>query len=77
MTSPECESPRGFLHWGAEMHIESADAGPCELWVAWDEDRSCGGVTVCCLQLDDAIDRVMWARDRAHEGGVAEVAAFG
>ncbi|KVD76997.1 hypothetical protein WS62_31420 [Burkholderia sp. ABCPW 14] len=59
------------------MHIESADARPCELWSAWDEDRSDGGVTVRCLQLDDAIDRVMWARDRAPEGGVAEVAAFG
>ncbi|WP_313771522.1 hypothetical protein [Burkholderia cenocepacia] len=72
--SLECESPQGFLYWGAEMRIESTNAGPREVWLTWDEDRSMGRVTARCFVFDDAIDRVVWAMDRARDGVTADVA---
>ncbi|MGY4727960.1 hypothetical protein [Burkholderia pyrrocinia] len=72
--SPECESPRGFLHWGAEMRIESTSAGLSEVWSTWDEDRSMGRVTARCFVFDDAMDRIVWAMDRAGDSVTADVA---
>lgn len=74
--SPECESPRGFLHWGAEMRSESANDGVGEVWSAWDEDRSVGRITARGFLLDDTMDRIVWALDRAAERGVADLAAM-
>lgn len=40
----------------------------------WDEDRSMGRVTARCFVFDDAMDRVVWAMDRAGDGVTADVA---
>ncbi|HGL6720925.1 hypothetical protein NTJ56_05755 [Burkholderia contaminans] len=56
------------------MRIESTSAGPSEVWSTWDEDRSMGRVTARCFVFDDAMDRVVWAMDRAGDGGTADVA---
>ncbi len=40
----------------------------------WDEDRSMGRVTARCFVFDDAMDRVVWAIDRAGDGAIAYVA---
>ncbi|ACA90281.1 hypothetical protein B9Z07_18335 [Burkholderia cenocepacia] len=47
------------------MRIESTSAGPSEVWSTWDEDRSMGRVTARCFVFDDAMDRVVWAIERA------------
>ena len=65
---PWVRKPQGFLHWGAEMRIESTSAGPSEVWSTWDEDRSMGRVTARCFVFDDAMDRVVWAMDRPGDG---------
>lgn len=57
------------------MRIEVESAGPSEVWSTWDEDRSAGRVTARCFVFDDAMDRVVWAMDRASEGPIADVAA--
>ncbi|EJO51119.1 hypothetical protein BURMUCF1_2044 [Burkholderia multivorans ATCC BAA-247] len=33
-----------------------------------------GRVTARCFVIDDAIDRIVWAMDRAGDGGTADVA---
>ncbi|WP_400158255.1 hypothetical protein [Burkholderia pyrrocinia] len=65
--------PSGLLHWGAEMRIESTSAGPREVWSMWDEDRSMGRVTARCFVFDDAMDRIVWAVDRAGDRAIADV----
>lgn len=40
----------------------------------WDEDRSMGCITARCFVFDDAMDRVVWAMDRAADGVIADVA---
>nr|WP_254214466.1 hypothetical protein [Burkholderia multivorans] len=57
------------------MRIEVGSAGPREVWSKWDEDRSAGRVTARCFAFDDAMDRVVWAMDRAGEGPIADVVA--
>nr|WP_244102457.1 hypothetical protein [Burkholderia ambifaria] len=54
------------------MRIGSTSAGPSEVWSTWDEDRSMGRVTARCFVFDDAMDRVVWAMDRAGDRGVAD-----
>lgn len=71
--SLEGESSRGFLHWGADMRIELTSAGPCEVWSTWDEDRSMGCVSARCFVFDDAMDRIVWAMDRAGDRAIADV----
>ncbi|HDR9273099.1 TPA: hypothetical protein QDB24_001132 [Burkholderia vietnamiensis] len=56
------------------MRIGSTGAGPSEVWSMWDEDRSMGCITARCFVFDDAMDRVVWAMDRAADGVIADVA---
>ncbi|MDN8045579.1 hypothetical protein QZN85_32205 [Burkholderia vietnamiensis] len=56
------------------MRIESTSAGPSEVWSTWDEDRSMGRVTARCFVFDDAMDRVVWAMERAADGVTVDVA---
>ncbi|KWK15296.1 hypothetical protein WT94_20670 [Burkholderia stagnalis] len=56
------------------MRSESA-VGPNEIWSMWDEDRSMGCVTARCLVFDDAMDRIVWAMDRAGDRAIADLAA--
>lgn len=39
----------------------------------WDEDRSMGRVTARCFVFDDAMDRIVWAVDRAGDRAIADV----
>ncbi len=75
--SPECESPRGFLHWGAEMRIESTGAGLGEFWSEWEEYGRLNYVTARSFDLGDVMDRIAWAMERAGGAGVSERAAAG
>ncbi|HDR8969938.1 hypothetical protein [Burkholderia vietnamiensis] len=45
-----------------------------DIWSTWDEDRNMGRVTARCFVFDDAMDRVVWAMDRAGDGVSADVA---
>lgn len=56
------------------MRIESTSAGSHEVWSTWDEDRSMGRVTARCFVFDDAMDRIVWAMDRADGRAIADVA---
>ncbi|RKT99017.1 hypothetical protein C7H84_33880 [Burkholderia sp. Nafp2/4-1b] len=56
------------------MRIESTSAGPREVWSTWDEDRSTGHVTARGFVFDDAMDRIVWAMDRAGDRAIADVA---
>ncbi|AXF21365.1 hypothetical protein CUJ89_13320 [Burkholderia pyrrocinia] len=56
------------------MRIESTSAGPREVWLTWDEDRSMGRVTARCFAFDDAMDRIVWAMDRAGDRAIADLA---
>ncbi|CAJ5360000.1 MULTISPECIES: hypothetical protein [pseudomallei group] len=56
------------------MRSESTNGGPGEVWSAWDEDRSTGRVTARGFVFDDAMDRIVWAMDRAGDRAVAVLA---
>ncbi|MCZ2897475.1 hypothetical protein MTR01_25980 [Burkholderia thailandensis] len=56
------------------MRSESANSGPGEVWSAWDEDRSAGRVTARGFIFDDAMDRIVWAMDRAGDRAVTDLA---
>lgn len=55
------------------MRIESTSAGPNEVWSTWDEDRGIGRVTARCFVFDDAMDRIVWAMDRAGDREISDV----
>lgn len=55
------------------MRIESTSAGPSEVWSTWDEDRSVGRVTARCFVFDDAMDRIVWAMDRASNRAISDI----
>ncbi|KVD09381.1 hypothetical protein WI80_13830 [Burkholderia ubonensis] len=56
------------------MRIELTNAGPREVWSAWDEDRSTGRVTARCFVHDDALDRIVCAMDRAGDRAIVDLA---
>ncbi|NIE56032.1 hypothetical protein F3J12_09685 [Burkholderia sp. Ax-1735] len=56
------------------MRVESTSLEPRDVWSARDEDRSMGCVTARCFVFDDAMDRVVWAMDRAGDDASADVA---
>ncbi|WP_230963436.1 hypothetical protein [Burkholderia stagnalis] len=41
----------------------------------WDEDRSMGRATARCFVFDDAMDRIVWAMDRAGDCAIADLVA--
>ncbi|KWH65061.1 hypothetical protein [Burkholderia anthina] len=55
------------------MRIEATSVGLNEVWSTWDEDRSMGRVTARCFVFDDAMDRVVWAMDRAGDRAITDV----
>ncbi|KVO72602.1 hypothetical protein WJ78_06410 [Burkholderia ubonensis] len=57
------------------MRSESTNAGPCEVWSTWDEDRGMGRVTARGFVFDDAMDRIVWAMDRAGDRAIVDLAA--
>ncbi|WP_232448043.1 hypothetical protein [Burkholderia ubonensis] len=40
----------------------------------WDEDRGMGCATARCFVFDDAMDRIVWAMDRADDRAIVDLA---
>ncbi|KVC74671.1 hypothetical protein WI73_05715 [Burkholderia ubonensis] len=55
------------------MRSESA-VWPSEIWSMWDEDRGMGRATARCFVFDDAMDRIVWAMDRADDRAIVDLA---
>lgn len=55
------------------MRIVLTSAGPREVWSTWDEDRSMGCAIARCFVFGDAMDRIVWALDRAGDRAIADV----
>ncbi|MHA7150250.1 hypothetical protein AQ759_25660 [Burkholderia pseudomallei] len=55
------------------MRAELANACPCDIRSAWDEDRLIGRVIARGFVFDDAIDRIGWAMGRVGDHAVMSV----
>lgn len=55
------------------MRAELANACPCDIRSAWDEDRLIGRAIARGFVFDDAIDRIGWAMGRVGDHAVMSV----
>lgn len=55
------------------MRAELANACPCDIRSAWDEDRLIGRAIARGFVFDDAIDRIGWAMGRVGDHAVTSV----
>ncbi|KVZ72541.1 hypothetical protein WL22_11645 [Burkholderia ubonensis] len=56
------------------MRVDTVSCGPNGIRSVWVEDRSVGRVTARGFVFDDAMDRIVWAMDRADDRAIVDLA---